>query len=157
MFTNLVVALDGSECANHALELALTLAKAGGGELAICSVADPAPLYGSLEPAAMAEQTLLEINRNAERIVDEGTAKAAAAGVASRGKVLEGEPAREIVKYAAAERADAIVMGTHGRSGLTRLLMGSIAEGVLRSASMPVLTVRREAHLAPIPTAEASS
>jgi len=156
MFTKLVVALDGSECADHALELALTLAKAGGGKLAICSVADPAPLYGSLEPAAMAEHALLEINRNAERIVDEGTAKAAAVGVAAQGKVLEGEPVREIVKHAAAEHADAIVIGTHGRSGLTRLLMGSIAEGVLRSASMPVLTVRREAQIAPTPAAETS-
>ncbi len=56
--------------------------------------------------------------------------------------LLKGEPVVEIVRMAQEERADLIVMGTHGRSGLPRLLMGSVAEWVLRQAPCPVLTVR---------------
>jgi nucleotide-binding universal stress UspA family protein len=59
-----------------------------------------------------------------------------------------GDPVYEIIGYAQKQRADAIVMGTHGRSGLKRLFMGSVAEGVLRCSPVPVLTVREEAKLA---------
>jgi nucleotide-binding universal stress UspA family protein len=56
--------------------------------------------------------------------------------------VLEGDPAAEVLKLAEAAHADVIVMGTHGTSGLMRLLMGSVAEHVMRKAPCPVLTVR---------------
>jgi nucleotide-binding universal stress UspA family protein len=56
--------------------------------------------------------------------------------------LLEGDPAEEIIRYAGATRADLIVMGTHGRTGLERLLMGSVAEKVLRSAPCSVLVVK---------------
>jgi universal stress protein A len=57
----------------------------------------------------------------------------------------DGVPAGEIVEAAAAERADMIVIGTHGRTGLGRFLLGSVAERVVRTAPCPVLTVRRPA------------
>jgi nucleotide-binding universal stress UspA family protein len=56
--------------------------------------------------------------------------------------LTEGPPSREIVDYAEEEGCDLIVMGTHGRGGLNRLLLGSVAERVVRSAPMPVMTVR---------------
>lgn len=56
--------------------------------------------------------------------------------------LLEGSPAREIVEYAEDEGCDVIVMGTHGRSGVNRLLLGSVAERVVRTSSAPVLTIR---------------
>jgi nucleotide-binding universal stress UspA family protein len=147
MFTNLVVALDGSHCADRALQLALGLAKMTGAKLAICSVADPAPVYGTLEPSALIEHTLEEIRNEARRVVDEALAKAKAAGVSAAGSILEGEPVYEIVAYANSIKADGIVIGTHGRSGVSRLFMGSIAEGVMRQATMPIITVREEARI----------
>jgi nucleotide-binding universal stress UspA family protein len=57
-------------------------------------------------------------------------------------RLLRGDPAGEILKLADAETADLIVLGTHGRGGLGRLLMGSVAEAVLRKAPCPVLTVK---------------
>jgi len=132
MFETLVVALDGSLCADRALELALQLAKAGSSKLALCSVADPA-----LEGA----------HTHAQRIVDEALTRAQAAGVEAGGAVLDGEPVYEIVSYAQCVGAGGIVIGTHGRSGIRRLLMGSVAEGVLRSAPVPILTVRAQANL----------
>jgi len=152
MFSNLVVALDGSACADHALELALRLAKLDGTKLAICSVADPSPLYRTFESAAAADVTLEQIHRAAEGVVNEGVAKATAASVPVAGIVLEGEPVLEITDYAKKIHADAIVIGTHGRSGIQRLLLGSVAEGVLRQAVMPVFTVREEARIGPLET-----
>lgn len=154
MLKNLVVALDGSACADHALQLALSVAKGEGSKLAGCSVADPSPLYSTLEPTALLENVLAEINRHAQRVVDEAIAKARAAGVTAEGSALEGNPVYEIVRYAVKNEADAIVIGTHGRSGVARLFMGSVAEGVLRSATMPVLTVRPEAQLVPFAGAQ---
>ena len=66
-------------------------------------------------------------------------------------KFVEGEPVGEILRLAEAIGCDLIVMGTHGRTGLTRLLMGSVAEHVLRKAPCPVLTVR--ARPKPVPLA----
>jgi len=56
--------------------------------------------------------------------------------------LVEGSPAKNIVEYAETEGCDVIVMGTHGRSGVDRLLLGSVAERVVRSATVPVLTIR---------------
>mgnify|MGYP000150352061 FL=1 len=55
--------------------------------------------------------------------------------------VVEGKPSREIVRYAEANDCDLVVMGTHGRGGIDRLLLGSVAEGVIRASSVPVTTV----------------
>ncbi len=147
MFASLVVALDGSECAHRAFDLALHIAKAEGSKLSICSVADPSAIYGTLEPLVIVERALDQIHDNAQRVVDEAAAKAAAAGVPAQGCVLEGDPAYEIVLYAGKIGADAIVIGTHGRSGLRRLLMGSVAEGVLRHSTAPVIVAREGARV----------
>ncbi|MFD1633757.1 universal stress protein [Haloplanus ruber] len=58
-----------------------------------------------------------------------------------RTAVVEGKPSREIVRYAEANDCDLVVMGTHGRGGIDRLLLGSVAEGVIRASSVPVTTV----------------
>jgi nucleotide-binding universal stress UspA family protein len=63
-------------------------------------------------------------------------------------KLLEGDPATTIVQTAEDENADFIVIGTHGRTGLTRLLMGSVAEAVVRRAKCPVLTIKQPASVA---------
>jgi universal stress protein A len=57
--------------------------------------------------------------------------------------LLEGEPAREVVQFAEREHVDLIVLGTHGRTGLARVLMGSVAENVVRRAPCPVLVVKQ--------------
>jgi nucleotide-binding universal stress UspA family protein len=63
-------------------------------------------------------------------------------------KLMTGDPAAEIVRLAESEGADMIVMATHGRTGLRRLLMGSVAEAVVRRAACPVLTVKQSQHAA---------
>lgn len=145
MFENLLVAVNGSPCADRALELAVMLAKAEGSKLVICSVANPSALYG--QPPAVVELALEQIRDDARHAVNQALGKARAAGVTAEGCLLDGGPAYEIVLYAGKIHADAIVIGTHGRSGLKRLFMGSVAEGVLRAAAMPVFTVRESQHM----------
>lgn len=147
MLKNFVVALDGSECALHALDFALLLAKGTSSKISICSVADLSSAYGTGSPTTI-EKAVARIRAHAQGVVDEALAKANQRGAAAAGVVLEGEPAFEIVGYAKVIGADGIVAGTHGRSGLKRLFMGSVAEGVLRTASVPVFTVRAEARVA---------
>lgn len=149
MFKLIVAAADGSACAAHALDLALALAKAGGGHVAVCAVAEPIPAAGAVPRTAM-EEAMAEAHGQAQRVVNAAVAKATESGVSADGGVFVGDPSYEIVEYANKIGADAIVLGTHGRSGLKRLFMGSVAEGVLRSASVPVLTVREEARIPPL-------
>jgi nucleotide-binding universal stress UspA family protein len=147
MFKKILAAVDGSASAEHAFELALQLGKVEAAQLLVCCVADPSPLYGTLEPTTLVEQTFEEIRRGAQHVVDGAVAKALAAGVAAQGCVLDGDPAYEIVLHADKIAADALVVGTHGRSGLRRLFMGSVAEGIVRAATIPVLIVREEAQI----------
>ena len=156
MFKNVVVALDGSHCSDRALDVALDLAKRLGSRLAICSIADPTPLYGTLEPAVLVENTLEEIRREAHDVVAHALAKAREVRVRAAGYTGEGEPVQEICAYATMIESDGIVIGTHGRSGVRRLFMGSIAEGVMRRAAVPVMTVREEARVGGLLAATAS-
>ena len=64
-------------------------------------------------------------------------------GIKAKGEVSTGEPAEEILRIAKLEKADIIIMATHGRTGIDRLLFGSVAEKVVKNAPVPVLTVRR--------------
>jgi nucleotide-binding universal stress UspA family protein len=148
MFNSFVVALDGSACSARALDAALALARIEDSKLAVCSVAVPLPVYPASTADGAAEEALAEIRDRAQRIVDGANAKARAAGISAEGCVLSGDPISEIVGFATKRGADAIVMGTHGRSGLKRLLLGSVAEGVLRASSLPIVTVREEARVA---------
>lgn len=154
MFENVVVALDGSSCAEHAFEVALQLAKAQAGTINVCSVVDPIAILGTTPESPRADEVLARAEVQARHTVDTAIARAQRAGVKAAGDVLSGEPAFEIVTYAAKTNADGIVMGTHGRSGLKRLFMGSVAESVLRSAGVPVVAVRDRAR---IPNAETAA
>jgi nucleotide-binding universal stress UspA family protein len=78
---------------------------------------------------------------DAEEAVERIRDLAAERGVPARTEVVEGKPSREIVSYAESTDCDLVVMGTHGRGGIDRLLLGSVAESVVRASSVPVTTV----------------
>ncbi len=137
---------DFSECATQAEQLAIRLARGLGGELVLAQVLVETPLYG---------EGLLNV-REAQKVYDaqrrwaEETLEARAGqirkehGVKVRWLLPVGVPFEEIVRTAQEEKAEMIVMGTHGRSGLNRLLLGSVAERVIRLAPCPVVTVRQK-------------
>lgn len=136
--------VDFSEGSRHALDLALALAKESGAELRAVHVLQPVPaLVPFTDPLAhppglWAPEDVESVRKDLQTFVaGEGTGS----GVRVDAACLEGNPAREILRDAESTPADLIVLGTHGRSGFTRLLLGSVTEKVLRHAPCPVLTV----------------
>jgi nucleotide-binding universal stress UspA family protein len=128
---------DFSDRCRPAFELACALARDYGATLVVVHVVQLPflePVEGVLVPTpideAEADRGRLEQVRPADP------------RVAVCHRLAEGDPAEEILRIAAGEKADLIVMGTHGRTGLARLLVGSVAEAVLRQAPCPVLTVK---------------
>ncbi len=143
MFKKIFVPIDGSDCSRQALNLAASLAQEQQAALLICTVLEPtkpgyAMAFGTPE---MIGGLYDNLRAEAKKLV-ENAAASVAGQVRADSIVREGPPADEIVAGAASSEADLIVMGSHGRSGLSRMFLGSVAEGVLRTATAPVLIVR---------------
>lgn len=137
-FQRVLVAVDGSEFSAHALEVASSLATALSAEIGLVHVIDVKLV--SSETGVPAGQQWAILRTAGQGLLD--TAAAAIPGRPHPWKFLrEGAPWKEIVEAAREWPSDLIVVGTHGRSGATRLLFGSTAEGVARHASCPVVVV----------------
>lgn len=145
MFERILVPLDGSTCANKAMDVALSLAKSEGSELFFCSVVDPIVICGSTPPSPAVELLLSDAETEARRLLTTAQQRARAGGLKAQAEMRKGVPYDEILHAAERAKADAIVMGTHGRTGLRRLFAGSVAESVLRNAACPVIAVREKA------------
>jgi len=139
----LLCATDLSGPAAAAEAQALRLAVAMDAEVVFLHVALETPLYRE-GPFSMADvQRVYDAQRRwAEDQLAARVRAAAAAGVRARTVLTAGVPADAIVRVAKAEKAAMIVIGTHGRSGLDRFVLGSVAERVIRRARCPVVTVR---------------
>jgi nucleotide-binding universal stress UspA family protein len=135
---------DFSDCAAQAQALAVDLVGKLGGEFVLLQVLVETPLYGEGLLSGSHVQSVYDAQRRwAEETLEARVADLRQLGIKASWRVQTGIPYEEIVKIAEEERADMIVMGTHGRSGLNRFLLGSVAERVIRLASCPVLTVRQ--------------
>ncbi len=139
---------DFSHCGDAALRMAASLAHDAGATLLIVHVEEPPVAYGGGEMYyGVPEPASEDLRRMLEAVVPPDPA------VAYEHRLITGDPASAIARLAEEEHVDLIVMGTHGRTGLTRLLMGSVAEAVVRRAPCPVLTYKQTAHSAPDETA----
>lgn len=150
MYKHLVVAVDGSNTSLNALSHATELALVGKTKLTLVNVANPSEFmtlapeflqHESYEAAAVAQGS---------EVLSAAAEQAKAAGVedvqthllvASKGAR---EMAQELVDYADSQGADLLVLGTHGRTGLMHLLMGSFAETVMRQSHLPLLVIRSQ-------------
>jgi nucleotide-binding universal stress UspA family protein len=135
--------IDFSDTSRAAMEVAVELAQRFGAELTLLH-AYPIPGYTFPDGSVVASPKMMEeLAEQAERHLGEWQREAQAMGLAKVGVVkASGEPASEIVAYAKDAGTDLLVVGTHGRTGFTHALMGSVAERVVRRAGCPVLTVR---------------
>ena len=129
---------DFSEQAGYGFQMACALARDYGARLIVCHVYQPPPVvYGEFgaapPPLDETPESLRERLARVRPPEDE---------VDVQHYLLEGDAAEEIVELARDSLCDLIVMGTHGRTGLGRLLMGSVAERVMRRAPCPVLTIK---------------
>ena len=133
----ILVATDGSKFSSIATAKAIDFAKAYGGSLVVVSVVDvPAEFY------AEAPQAVDDMVRKAKEYTAAVKQQAAAAGVSAESYIGESEAFEAIVKLAGEQNVDMVVVGSHGRTGLRRLLMGSVTERVIGHAACPVLVVK---------------
>lgn len=147
---HILVPVDGSESAAKAITLALRLAREHGAELLFCHAVDYAGIASETAMAAGVDLagTFAVLDEGAKEVLAEAGARARAAGVRYSAYKLEGRSAPAISSFAVERQADAIVMGTRGLGGLPHLLLGSTAEGILRSATVPVFVVHADSRVA---------
>jgi nucleotide-binding universal stress UspA family protein len=147
----ILVPLDFSDCASKLLDEAIRFARAFQARLLLLHASDPPrslPLTAMLKPRGAAHPMPVEalLRADAEAHLAPMLRLARERGVEAASVVAFGRPAEVIRAIASREHVAMIVMGTHGRSGLVRATLGSIAEEVLRHADVPVVTVRTRHH-----------
>lgn len=149
MFKRILVALDRTEGSERVLSGVRGLALADEASIVllhVCPEAEPVVVEGRV--IAFADQVEARLREEAVSYLERVAARLRAAGFSVEWKVRFGEPAKEIVEAARQIEANLIALATHGRSGLGRLLHGSVATRVLQRAEVPVLLLRREERLA---------
>lgn len=144
MVSSVLVPIDDSERSTEALEYALETHS--DATITAIHVIDPRKFYAAtgIEGSITADYERIEENyeRQAEALLEEARETAADRGVELETEWVTGAVARSIVDYADEHDVDAIVMGSHGRSGASRVLLGSVAESVTRRSPVPVTIVR---------------
>ncbi|WP_323120301.1 universal stress protein [Burkholderia alba] len=146
MYQKIMVALDGSEVSKHGLREAIRIAATTGGRLLAVSIVDRSALFnyaGHFDPGAL----LAASRDDGRRVLTEAEHDMRQAGVSGEAELIEtdllGEEIAERIARAARQfDADLVVLGTHGRRGVRRALLGSVAERFLRVSGCPVLMVR---------------
>lgn len=144
MFKHILIPVDGSPTAQQAVAKAAGLAQAFGSQTTVIYVIDPYPFTGLGSDLAYGQAEYLSAAQaEAAEATEAARATLAAAGVTVQVEVVESHAVwRGITETAHARGADLIVMGSHGRRGLEKLVLGSVAQRVLAHATQPVLIVR---------------
>jgi nucleotide-binding universal stress UspA family protein len=144
MFNRILVATDFSPASTPAVAEAVKLAREAGAELLLVHVYEPpgAATFGGYIPSAnLYDEIENALRTGAEKGLEPLAEDARRQGVKATARVLRGVSDSAIIEAAAAERSDLIVLGTHGRSGLSRFLLGSVAQRVIATAPCPVMTI----------------
>ena len=148
----ILVATDFSSCAQAALRQAVYLAKKLKGRITLLHVFDspfPYPAHPSLRAYPQVLQWIQDFKQDEKKKLEAIVEKVRQEGIDVTPVFKEGSPSSDVVLAAQELKADLIVLGTQGRSGLPHFLMGSVAEAVSRSAPCPVLVVREKEEEAP--------
>jgi nucleotide-binding universal stress UspA family protein len=152
MFEDIIVPLDGSTVSVAALDHAVDLARKLGSNLILLNVVPDPPMPIAMDgvwPVMDLERTARELRAEGELILERGLERVRERGLDNARRVLKPADAHRIgdviVAAARDEGAELIVIGTHGRSGLDRMLLGSVAERVAHRASMPVMLIHAPA------------
>ena len=150
MFERILIATDGSKFSEKAAKVGIELAKLSGGKVIIVYVADISkyvssagliPPFGGVSPDAI-NDVVASVRETGEKATLQVNELARASGVISERQIVEGNPPSEILRIAEDEKIDTIVMGSIGKTGLEKFLMGSVAEKVVHNSKLPVLIVR---------------
>ncbi|MBE0521288.1 MAG: universal stress protein [Candidatus Methanoperedenaceae archaeon] len=141
LYKKILIATDGSEYTKRAVDYGVDLSKHTGAKLHAIYVVDTAA-FASIPMDAAWESMYELLRREGDEATKYVAEKAEAENLEIERLTVEGHPADEIIKYADDNSIDIIIMGTLGKSGLDRFLLGSVAEKVVRNSKIPVLVVR---------------
>jgi nucleotide-binding universal stress UspA family protein len=141
LYKKILIATDGSEYTKNAVDYGIDLAKNIGAEIRVIYVIDTAA-FASIPMDAAWESMYELLKQEGDTAIKYVTEKAETEGLEVEGNLIEGHPADEIIKYSEKNSISLIVMGTLGKSGLDRFLLGSVAEKIVRNSKIPVLVVR---------------
>ena len=137
----ILIPTDGSECSSRAAETGISLAKVLGAEIYAIYAIDPI-IVEELTKGIGTPDIKKELREKGERYLNYVVKSAEKAGIKANAILAEGEPHDQIIHYAKTKGIDLIVMGTYGRRGTKRILIGSVTERVIEYAPCPVLVVR---------------
>jgi len=146
MFRHILAPIDDSECSKAAFDQALSLASDLHAQLTICYVSDDPRIESKmvLVQGDIVAQWRDMLRAEGRAILREALAQAKERGISPDAWLLHGEPVEAIAEFAGECSADLIMLGSHGRTGVRRLFIGSVAEGLMRIAPVPVLVVREK-------------
>ena len=140
---SILAATDFSEASRPALEEAYRIASESGSRLTLLNVYQiPGAAYVAYAPASVYEDFDRAVRTDAEQRLAQLVAEARSRGIDACGQLKKGFPEDEILACARKEKPDLIIMGTHGRRGLSRFWLGSVASRVIGRSPCPVVTVR---------------
>ena len=141
-FQSILVPVDFSHSSDAALQFASSLAAESNAQLKIVHVSEDTPAYfAAYGGFAYTEDLSEKIEKENQELLNK--IRPIGAGIDYAHHYLRGNPSEQILKFAEQEKVDLIVIGSHGRTGISRLLLGSVAEEVVRRAACPVLTVKQ--------------
>jgi nucleotide-binding universal stress UspA family protein len=140
LYRAILIATDGSEYIKKAVDYGIELASNTGAKLHVIYVVDTRA-YSKIPLSSPTEYTFSILRQEGDMAIQYVAGRAEATGLEVEGIIAEGHPADEIIKYAEKNSIDLIVMGTLGKSGLEKFLLGSVADKVIRSSRIPVITV----------------
>jgi nucleotide-binding universal stress UspA family protein len=139
-YKKILIAVDGSKCSMNAAKKGVDLASQLSASVILLYVIDIAGLLGYSAISATIDPDLLKtFHDEAEKVVKEIATKNPSDMVSTL--TIEGDPQQQIVNVAKDKKADIIIMGTHGRTGLKHMIMGSVAEDVIKHSEIPVLII----------------
>jgi len=148
VFKRILVPIDGSATAERGLQTAIRMAKSGKGSLVVLHVVDENMLVvtGDVAGGAYLDRMIADLRAYGRKLVARAAATAARQGVKVKAVLVENLGPRRVADVIVAQvrkaKADVIVLGTHGRRGVQRLVMGSDAEEIVRRTPVPVVLVR---------------
>lgn len=143
MYKRILVATDGSSKSAMATKTAIELAKAIGAEVIALNIINEVTVASAVSQLGSDRKDVeARLQAAGQKAVDGVKSMGDAASVPVTTMVRQGAPAQMVVDVAAAEKVDLIVMGSHGKSGMSKLLIGSVVQKVLYWATVPVLVVR---------------
>lgn len=131
MFKRIMIPTDGSKYSYKAEDVAISVAQKFDAKLMVVHIIDEHLIY-----------PFEDLEAEGNKILEEAAEKAQAEGVEVEQVLIVGTPTHDMAKIVEKTRADLLVIGTHGKTGLTKILMGSVAESALKSVKIPVLLVR---------------